>query len=694
MILSICMMVKDEQKNIRRCLDSLEVLMNEVDSELIVVDTGSKDNTVEIVKEYTNNVYFHHWNNNFSEIRNISISYAKGSWIYIIDADEELLSAAKLVEFLNDDLKNSKYNTVGITGKNFLIEGNENETALISTLRLFRNGAIRYEGSVHNQCIFKKPIIHLDVLFNHYGYVSNNKELMDRKFNRTSDILKNELNKDPRNIYYLYQLATSYEMHLDYRDALKVIVKAYSILDEEKLDKSDYKYIYYRYASIENNFKDWSIVKKICNEGINVSKEYIDLYFLLAQAQSQLEEWEESLKSYNIYFDLLDSYDDLTIKMDTSIMMYTLNMREQALNNACVCYLRLEKYEEAFNYASKIQNSEIQQKSIPVLIKSALKIKKEDELLKYYESNILSKNDIAEVLFQTILEDCLIGISREKIKRVTQIFSKAEGLYSDFNRIRLYILEDKLGSAYHLIQKLVINNNWNEVPNFYGQVIYFSLRTNYPLENLFARIYEYKINEFLEYCASKFLDLCELIKDTKFEALDEIEIIKKNKIFSRCLLIIDSALNDDEYNNYFILYARNGIKYMQKIYNEFILTDEVIFELKGNEEIFFLYMFKAEKFKIDNPQKYLSYLRKALEIYPKMIKGIEFLRNDFNGNNAKEKNEFNELKKQFKMNISLLIDQNKLEDARIAIQDYEEIVGSDVDILLYKSEILVKETKL
>ena len=96
MKLSICMMVKDEEKNLRRCLNSVKPLIEEGIAELIIVDTGSCDNTVDIIKEYTDKVYFHLWNNNFSSMRNISISYARGEWIFILDADEEVENVEEL----------------------------------------------------------------------------------------------------------------------------------------------------------------------------------------------------------------------------------------------------------------------------------------------------------------------------------------------------------------------------------------------------------------------------------------------------------------------------------------------------------------------------------------------------------------------------------------------------------------------
>ncbi|EQB3123896.1 glycosyltransferase, partial [Clostridium botulinum] len=75
MKLSIAMMVKNESKYLDKCLSSLKPVLDAVSSELIIVDTGSTDNTVEIAKKYTDKLYFHNWNNDFSDMRNITIDY-------------------------------------------------------------------------------------------------------------------------------------------------------------------------------------------------------------------------------------------------------------------------------------------------------------------------------------------------------------------------------------------------------------------------------------------------------------------------------------------------------------------------------------------------------------------------------------------------------------------------------------------
>ena len=84
--ISVCMIVKNEEKVLAGCLDSLSGLWEE----LIIVDTGSSDKTKEIAAKYTDKIYDFTWTGNFSDARNFSFSKASCDYIYSADADEEL----------------------------------------------------------------------------------------------------------------------------------------------------------------------------------------------------------------------------------------------------------------------------------------------------------------------------------------------------------------------------------------------------------------------------------------------------------------------------------------------------------------------------------------------------------------------------------------------------------------------------
>jgi len=83
---SVCMIVKNESQILARCLDSLKGIWDE----LIIVDTGSSDETVRIAKKYTDKVYDFEWCNDFSKARNFCIDKATCDYIYSADADEIL----------------------------------------------------------------------------------------------------------------------------------------------------------------------------------------------------------------------------------------------------------------------------------------------------------------------------------------------------------------------------------------------------------------------------------------------------------------------------------------------------------------------------------------------------------------------------------------------------------------------------
>lgn len=84
--ISLCMIVKNEEAVLKRCLDSIADLMDEI----IIIDTGSKDRTKEIAASYTSKIYDFKWTNDFSAARNFSFSKASMNYIYTADADEIL----------------------------------------------------------------------------------------------------------------------------------------------------------------------------------------------------------------------------------------------------------------------------------------------------------------------------------------------------------------------------------------------------------------------------------------------------------------------------------------------------------------------------------------------------------------------------------------------------------------------------
>ena len=128
---SICLIVKNEEKKIERCLSAASKL----DAEIILVDTGSSDKTKELAAKYTDKIYDFEWCNDFSAARNFSISKAS------FDLDE-------LKQFMTPKLAHM----VGM-----LLRRNATESSTSCMLdrvaRFFHRKYYHYEGIIHEQVV-------------------------------------------------------------------------------------------------------------------------------------------------------------------------------------------------------------------------------------------------------------------------------------------------------------------------------------------------------------------------------------------------------------------------------------------------------------------------------------------------------------------------------------------------------------
>ncbi|MGB8427382.1 MAG: glycosyltransferase [Desulfobacterales bacterium] len=220
---SLCMIVKDEEANLARCLASVKPIVDE----MIVVDTGSTDRTRDIAEFFGARVYDFKWCGDFSESRNFSLSKAKGGWILIMDADEMIspkdynrfrkLTGKKASGLMGYSMVTRNYcnmaNTIGWIPNTGQYISEENGLGWLSSekVRLFSNSSkIKFEGAVHEMVdpVLKRNGIKIKqnkIPIHHYGRLNTDK--LARKDQTYYEIGRKKLLKNGGDIGTVRELA-------------------------------------------------------------------------------------------------------------------------------------------------------------------------------------------------------------------------------------------------------------------------------------------------------------------------------------------------------------------------------------------------------------------------------------------------------------------------------------------------------
>ncbi len=204
--ITVCMIAKNEDNHIEECLKRLRPCRFEI----VVVDTGSVDRTVEIAHKYTKKVFHFAWCDDFSAARNFSIQQASNDWVLIIDCDE-YLENVNLAELENALSANDR--SVGMIVRNnpYIIQG---VRSVMSERigRLFNRKYCRYEGIIHEQVKTMKgadpDTFQIPLTFYHEGYVSESDKRM--RATRNLEMLLHDLEIKGPTPYIYFQLGQNY----------------------------------------------------------------------------------------------------------------------------------------------------------------------------------------------------------------------------------------------------------------------------------------------------------------------------------------------------------------------------------------------------------------------------------------------------------------------------------------------------
>ncbi len=275
--LSLCMIVKDEEEMLPGCLAPLQGVVDE----MIVVDTGSTDRTVQIAESFGARVVHFPWNGSFADARNASIEAATGDWLMYLDADEHM--EAEDARLLRPLLARTWREGFYLVETNYT-GGTETGAAVTHmALRLWRNRSqYRFAGRIHEQKTHTMPTYLPErfeptpIRVRHYGYLNQRIASKD-KSQRNIQLLQQEA-EEARTPFTDYNLGSEYIVLGDFAEARIHLDRAWDAIREQGLQSIGYApLLVSRVARARRELGDHDAAIAAVEEGLALYPDHTDL---------------------------------------------------------------------------------------------------------------------------------------------------------------------------------------------------------------------------------------------------------------------------------------------------------------------------------------------------------------------------------------------------------------------------------
>ena len=356
-----------------QCLAAMKPLLEQVDSELIIADTGSTDRTVEIAKRFTDNVYHFEWINDFSAARNSTLKRAKGEWYMFIDADETIKSCDDIIKFFNSR-EYKKYNSAAYIQRSYhnMTNGeiDYSDFADFRVLRLTKKlDNIKFENPIHEALTpYYAPIKYLDLIADHYGYMlyrdgKPTEEGME-KFKRNMvpllQIVEDLKPGEKPDISVYKEISDCYLLSQDYDNSLKYLDLGLQTLDRNNIAITVY---FAEKAATLLYLKRYEEVIKTCDEYFSEKNPArkttlasdCTMYFYRASAFYFLERFKEAAADFVNFYDMYKLFTEN--KLNTKDLLYTIvSFSKIKLKTALVFFYDCCVKEELFDIAAKYED--------------------------------------------------------------------------------------------------------------------------------------------------------------------------------------------------------------------------------------------------------------------------------------------------------------------------------------------------
>jgi glycosyltransferase involved in cell wall biosynthesis len=391
--LSLCLIVKDEEKVLRRCLESVAGIVDEI----IVVDTGSTDRTKEIAAEFTSQLYDYQWEKDFSKARNYAASMANGEWIMMLDADEYLdrNSFEAFKSKLKTNLSDKNILTVQIV--NFIGEDGQG-TSLNYHDRIYKNdGNISYYRSIHEMLKHKNSMERravVDLQIFHSGYMAS-VMAEKQKSKRNLELLKLKKDKEAVDFYFL---GNEYASIDQYDKAIECYKKGY-----QRRKSNSFEWIPKLLVRLTDCLIAVNRIKEAMTIAVSGEEAYphlVDFKFLKGKIYCVEDKYEEAIK---VFEDILLRKDQLEADSTLDYLEYLPHRFLGELYE-----LRLNYQKAVYHYSRTVAINPFDDQAWTRLIRIIAKNSSSDELKQFINQTVMNQKTMTAPRLLKILQEARV----------------------------------------------------------------------------------------------------------------------------------------------------------------------------------------------------------------------------------------------------------------------------------------------
>lgn len=344
--ISACLIVKNEENVIARCLDSIKGIVDEI----IIVDTGSTDKTVEIVHDFVDEVFTYEWTDSFANARNFASSKATGEWILVLDADE-YVDRDNLNETINSLKSNSLDSADAYIVKIYNFAGKYGEqVGRHESMRIYRNnGDVFFVRAIHEQLTRKDRTLGVascGLILYHSGYL-NHTVKEKKKNDRNVPLVKSELDKAGAKGFDYFNLGNELYSMNEIESALDAYKKAFMMKGDFRLGWVGITVV--QLINCLVHLKKYKEALGVIEDCEQIWENTADFQFIKATIYANQKRYDDAREVLENLLARQDHYTHVIMSIDSSYVLP--NKLLGALNEACYrpaeavqCFLNVLRY--------------------------------------------------------------------------------------------------------------------------------------------------------------------------------------------------------------------------------------------------------------------------------------------------------------------------------------------------------------